>query len=172
MFALYTSWSLRRRRCLMWWLVVGSCFLSFFFPSTPLSPSPQKPKLQISIDCFGGKVAATYSLFVFFQCFQRRRRERKILNNIQNNLITLWKITKSIKVLLNYNFGENRKFTSKFSTLIVWKLSILITESPGPQGHGQVHIVTLTLRNGAKAKTRLQVSVKSHSQSSFLVLPS
>lgn len=39
--------------------------LEVFFPGTPLSPSPQKPKLQISIDCFEGKVAATYSPFFF-----------------------------------------------------------------------------------------------------------
>ena len=31
MFALYTSWSLKRSRPHMWWLVVGSCFLRFFF---------------------------------------------------------------------------------------------------------------------------------------------
>lgn len=43
--------------------------LEVFFPGTPLSPSPQKPKLQISIDCFEGKVAATYSPFFFSGVF-------------------------------------------------------------------------------------------------------
>ena len=40
--------------------------LEVFFPGTPLSPSPRKPKLQISINCVEGKVAASYSTFLFF----------------------------------------------------------------------------------------------------------
>ena len=52
--------------------------LEVFFPGTPLSPSPQKPKLQISIDFFEGKVAATYSPFLFSSVFSAVGENEKL----------------------------------------------------------------------------------------------